>query len=246
MGAAEATPVATQWIVVIGLLLATGIVFTILALIGAAFLGTIAYYTMLIGTVGTMLLLSNEVVSDLLDQLGPGKSLWWLTGPIATVGVFLPVYKAFRRHVLEDPVGWWESTRYYWPAAFLIICLPLVLYGTYQSAVETVAVNGVEYCTNCNFGVFRWLLMFITSVVITAVILGVIFIFFHGGVTALLGSVALLLHNIANGHPIDPMMFFDTLVGVIDEFFSVHLPSLAALVWSLVSAAYSVFQQIRE
>ena len=245
MEVAEAAPVATQWLILIGVLLAAGLFYAFVGLIGIAFLGTISYYVVLIGTVVTMIALSSAVVSDLLDQLGPGKNLWWLTGPIATVGIFVPIYKAFRQHVLDDAVGWYDNARRYYPVVFLVIAVPVGLYATYQSTIETMMVGDVQYCTNCPLGYFHWFLMIVGSVAVAGVLLGTIFIFFHGGITALLGSVALLLHSVANGIPIDLMMLFDTLVGLVDEFFSVHLPGAAALIWSLLSAAYSLFQQLR-
>lgn len=58
--------------------------------------------------------------------------------------------------------------------------------------------------------------------------------------------MTLLVHNIASGHGINVMMFFDTLVAETDELFSTHLPTFAALIWSLVSAMYTVYQSWRE
>lgn len=246
VAAAETPSVASQWLILIAVLLVGGIAYGVVIALGIAFIAGISYYVMLIGVVGTMLLLSNAVVSDLLAQLGPGSNLWWLTGPIATAGVFMPIYKAFSRHVLDDPVGAWETVKYYAPVAFIAISLPIVLYAVYQSSMNTIVVDGTEFCTNCDFGVFRWLFMIVVSVLVSAVLLGSIFVFLHGGVTAVLGSVALFVHSLANGHPVDFMMLFDTLVGVFDEFVSVHLPAVAALIWSLLSAAYSVFEYLRE
>ncbi|MDJ0919025.1 MAG: hypothetical protein QNJ05_14795 [Woeseiaceae bacterium] len=246
LAAADAPPVATQWLILIAALLVAGLFYAVVIALGIAFLASISYYVTLIGVVGIMLLLSNAVVSDLLAQLGPGSNLWWITGPIATAGVFVPIYKTFRRHVLDEPVSRWETVRYYAPIAFIVITFPFVLYSIFQSSMNTVVVDGVEYCTNCDFGIFRWLFMIVASVFMTAAILGFVFVFLYGGVTAVLGSVALLLHSVANGHPIDLMMFFDTLVGVFDEFISVHLPGVAALIWSFLSTAYTVFQHLRE
>ncbi|MGB5334324.1 MAG: hypothetical protein WBN07_01785, partial [Woeseiaceae bacterium] len=227
----------SEWLVLIGILLAAGIFYALVIALGVTFLSTATYYIVLCGTTVTMIALSYGVVKELLLTLAPGKNLLWLTGAIATIGIFVPIYKAGQRHRLDqDPTGWLEKAKVYAPIAFLVVGISVSILSLASSGQFVSEIAG-NPCPKCPISLGNWLVIFIISTVGCAVALGFIFVSLYGGITALLGSVALLIHTSANGGPVNLMLLFDTLIGIFNDSFSAHLPAAAALVWALISAA---------
>lgn len=236
----------SEWLVVIGILLAAGIFYALLVALGVAFISAAMYYIVLAGTTVTMIVLSYRVVNDLLATIGRGKNLFWLTGAIATIGIFLPILKAARRHRIDqDPIGWREKARFYAPIAFLAIGIPVSILSLAASGQFVTEIAG-NPCPACPLSLGNWLWIFFVSTVGCAVALGFIFVSLYGGITALLGSVALLIHTSANRGPVDLMLLFDTLVELFNDLFSAHLPAVAALVWALISSIYAIYKTVRE